>query len=147
MSPPIFTRFIHKFVGMNHRTKVSSGTIWEDQVGYSRAIRVGNVIEIAGTTAMDGIQIQCPGDVFGQTTFILQKMTKAMESLGGQLQDVVRTRIYLADIKLWEEAGRAHGAFFREIKPVSTMLAVQALIHPDLLVEIEMTAIIPQEHV
>jgi enamine deaminase RidA (YjgF/YER057c/UK114 family) len=74
-------------------------------------------------------------------------MTKAMESLGGQLQDVVRTRIYLADIKLWEEAGRAHGAFFREIKPVSTMLAVQALIHPDLLVEIEMTAIIPQEHV
>lgn len=128
---------------MSHRETVTSGTSWEDQVGYSRAVRVGNIIEIAGTTAMDGDQIQCVGDLYGQTVFTLQKMIKALQALGGQTCHVIRTRVYLTDISLWEEAGRAHGEVFRHIKPVSTMVEVSSLIHPDLLVEIEMSAIIP----
>jgi len=129
------------------RERITTGTIWEKQVGYSRAVRVGNNIEIAGTTAMDGTEIQCRGDVYGQTVFVLQKMLRALQSLGGKPDDVVRTRIYLTDIAHWEEAGKAHGEFFSEIQPASTMLAVHALIHPELLVEIEMSAIIPDKHV
>lgn len=128
---------------MNPRQHVQTGTIWESSVGYSRAIRVGSLIEVAGTTAMDGQEIQFPGDVYGQTKFVIQKMARALQKLGSDLSHVVRTRVYLKNIEDWEDAGRAHGEFFGEIKPASTMLAVSALIHPALLVEIEMTAIIP----
>lgn len=129
------------------RKIITTGTKWERLVGYSRAVRVGSIVEIAGTTAMDGDEIQFPGDVYGQAVFIIHKMQRALQQLGGSLENVVRTRVYLTDISHWEAAGKAHGEFFNHIQPASTMLSVQALIHPDLLVEIEMSAIIPENHV
>lgn len=121
---------------------VSSGTPWEKIVGYSRAIRVGDVIEVAGTTAMDGEEIVGKDDVYLQTKFIFSKIEKALKEAGGSLNDVIRTRFFLTDISKWEEAGKAHGELFSEIRPVSTMVEVSSLIHRDLLVEVEVTAIL-----
>lgn len=124
------------------RINISSGAKWEDIVGYSRAVRIGNVIEVSGTTAVDGEEIIGENDVYLQTKFIIQKISKALEEAGGSLNDVMRTRIFIADISKWEEAGNAHGEFFKEIKPAATMVEVKALIDPRLLVEIEATAIL-----
>jgi enamine deaminase RidA (YjgF/YER057c/UK114 family) len=124
------------------RQKISSGSPWEDIVGYSRAIRVGNVIEVAGTTAMDGDILIGKGDMYRQTVFIFKKIEKALAEAGATLNDVVRTRMFVTDISQWEEAGKAHGEFFKTIKPVATMLEVSRLINDDLLIEIEVTAII-----
>jgi enamine deaminase RidA (YjgF/YER057c/UK114 family) len=126
------------------RQNISSGSSWEDQVGYSRAVRVGQVIEVAGTTAMNGNILIGKADVYAQATFIFQKIEKALQEAGASLQDVVRTRIFLTDINHWEQVGKAHGEFFGQIKPASTLLEVSALIHPDLLVEIEASAIVNQ---
>jgi enamine deaminase RidA (YjgF/YER057c/UK114 family) len=126
------------------RKNISSGSPWEDIVGYSRAVRIGNIIEVAGTTAVDGDQLVGEGDVYEQTKFILQKIEKALLAAGASLQDVVRTRIYLTDISKWEDAGRAHGEVFKTIKPASTMVEVSALINQQLLVEIEATAIVSE---
>lgn len=123
------------------RKNVSSGAKWEDIVGYSRAVRVGNVIEVAGTTAIDGEEVIGKGSLYEQTRFILAKIEKALAEAGASMNDVVRTRMYVTDISKWEEAGRAHGEVFRNIKPASSMVEVSALIHPDLLIEIEVTAI------
>lgn len=128
---------------MHHRKNISSCSPWEDVVGYSRAVRIGNVVEVAGTTAMDGDTLIGEGSVYEQTTFILQKIERALAEAGSSLQDVVRTRMFITDISLWEEAGRAHGAFFKTIKPVSTMVEVSALIDKRLLIEIEATAFLP----
>ena len=122
---------------------ISSGSPWEDVVGYSRAVRVGNIVEVAGTTAVDGDVLIGKGDVYLQTQFILQKIGKALEQAGSSLEHVVRTRMFITDISLWEEAGRAHGEVFSSIKPASTMVYVSALIDQRLLIEIEATAIIP----
>ena len=124
------------------RLSISSGTGWESKVGYSRAVRVGNVIEVAGTTAVHGDEIIGKGNLYAQTKFIFEKIEKALKEAGGSLNDVVRTRMYVTDIKRWEEAGKAHGEFFKDIKPASTMVEVSSLIHPDLLMEIEVTAIL-----
>lgn len=128
---------------MSQRVNISSGAQWEEIVGYSRAVRMGNVIEVAGTTAVDEqgnvVGINDPG---AQTRFILQKIEKALVQAGATLEDVIRTRIFVTDISRWEEVGRAHGDFFRTIKPVATMVEVKALISPELLVEIEVTAIL-----
>ncbi len=128
---------------MTQRQNISSGAKWEDIVGYSRAVRIGNVIEVAGTTAVDEnnnvVGLNDPG---AQTRFILQKIEKALHSAGANMRDVVRTRLFVTDISRWEEVGRAHGEFFREIKPASTMLQISALISPEMLVEIEVTAIV-----
>ena len=124
------------------RQKISSGSPWENIVGYSRAIRVGNIIEVAGTTAMDGDTLIGKGDVYAQTVFILKKIEKALTEAGGSLNDIVRTRMYVVDISRWEEAGKAHGEFFKNIKPVSTMVEVSNLINNELLIEIEVTAIL-----
>jgi enamine deaminase RidA (YjgF/YER057c/UK114 family) len=124
------------------RQKISSGSPWEDIVGYSRAIRVGNVVEVAGTTAMDGDELIGKGDIYKQTVFIFKKIEKALAEAGATLNDVVRTRMFVTDISQWEEVGKAHGAFFKTIKPVATMLEVSRLINDDLLIEIEVTAII-----
>lgn len=124
------------------RIRVSSGSPWEDIVGYSRAVRVGNIIEVAGTTAMDGDKLVGKGDVYLQTRFIFEKIARALEEAGGSLQDVIRTRMYITDISKWEEAGRAHGEFFSEIKPVATMVEVSQLIDKELLIEIEVSAIV-----
>lgn len=128
---------------MHHRKNISSGSPWEDVVGYSRAVRIGNLIEVAGTTAMDGDVLIGEGDVYAQTKFILQKIERALTEAGSSLSDVVRTRMYITDISLWEEAGKAHGEFFKTIKPASTMVEVAALIDSRLLIEIEATAVLP----
>lgn len=124
------------------RQNIFSGAVWEDIVGYSRAVRVGNTIEVAGTTATHGEEIIGKGSAYEQTRYVLQKIEKALQQANSTLQDVVRTRIFVTDISRWEEVGRAHGEFFKNIKPASTMVEVKALIHPELLVEIEATAIV-----
>ncbi|MEZ4674183.1 MAG: RidA family protein [Caldilineaceae bacterium] len=125
------------------RHNISSGATWEEIVGYSRAVRIGNVVEVAGTTAVDSdgnvVGIADPG---AQTRFILQKIENALTEAGATMADVIRTRIFVTDISRWEAVGRAHGEFFRDIKPVATMVEVASLISPELLVEIEVTAII-----
>mgnify|MGYP005749624047 CR=1 FL=1 len=124
------------------RKNISSGAVWEDIVGYSRAVRVGNIIEVAGTTATEGSEIIGKGSAYEQTKYTLHKIEKALEEAGATLTDVVRTRIYVTDISQWEDVGRAHGEVFKSIKPASTMVEVSALINPELLVEIEATAIL-----
>ena len=128
---------------MNDRQLISSGSPWEEVVGYSRAVRVGNVVEVAGTTSVDGEQVIGEGNVYEQTRFIFQKISKALQQAGSSLEHVVRTRMYITDISKWEEAGKAHGEVFSLIKPASTMVEVSALIDTRLLIEIEATAIIP----
>lgn len=128
---------------MQHRQLISSGSPWEDVVGYSRAVRVGNLVEVAGTTAMDGDQLVGLGSVYIQTKYIFQKIEKALAEAGASLNDVVRTRMFVTDISKWEEVGRAHGEIFASIKPASTMVEVSALIDDRLLIEIEVTAVIP----
>lgn len=127
---------------MSDRLRISSGTAWEDVVGYSRAVRVGNVVEVAGTTAVDEHgQVVGAGDAAEQTRYILNKIKGALNSASAELSDVVRTRMFVTDISQWEAIGRVHGEFFKDIKPVATMVQVSALIDPELLVEIEATAI------
>ena len=125
------------------RLNISSGTEGETTVGYSRAVRVGNVVEVAGTTAVDeGGQVVGLNDPYEQTRYALAKIEKALIAAGASLKDVVRTRMFVTDITRWQEIGRAHGEYFRDIRPAATMVEVRALINPDLLVEIEATAII-----
>jgi len=126
------------------RQLISSGTKWEDIVGYSRAVRVGNIVEVAGTTAMDGNQLIGKDDMYAQSKFIFEKIEKALHEAGASMAEVVRTRMYVTDISRWEEVGKAHGEFFRSIKPASTMVEISGLVNPDMLVEIEVTAIVSQ---
>ncbi|HEY4691171.1 MAG TPA: RidA family protein [Anaerolineae bacterium] len=131
---------------MSERLNISSGAQWEDIVGYSRAVRVGNVIEVAGTTAVDESgAVVGAGDPYTQTKFILTKIERALIAAGATLKDVVRTRMFVTDISRWEDIGRAHGEVFRDIKPAATMVQVAALISPELLVEIEATAMVLRE--
>jgi enamine deaminase RidA (YjgF/YER057c/UK114 family) len=130
---------------MQHRQLISSGSPWEDVVGYSRAVQVGNIIEVAGTTAMDGDVLIGKGDVYAQTVYIFQKIEKALQQAGATMNDVVRTRMFVTDISQWEAVGKAHGEFFKTIKPVATMVEVKALIDPELLIEIEVSAVVDLE--
>ena len=127
---------------MQDRLRISSGSPWEAIVGYSRAVRAGAVVEVAGTTAVDEDgAVVAPGDPYAQTQYALARIERALIAAGARMEDVIRTRIYVTDISRWEEVGRAHGERFREICPAATMVEVKALIHPDLVVEIEATAI------
>jgi len=124
------------------RVNIPAETIWEDEVGYSRAVKIGNVIEVSGTAAVDNNQIVGKENAYEQTKFILEKIKKTLESLGSGMNDVVRTRIYVTDISRWAEIGKAHGEFFNNIKPATSMVEVKSLIDPHMLVEIEATAVI-----
>ena len=126
------------------RQQTGSGTPWESLVGYSRAVRAGNLIEVSGTTAMEGDQLVGAGDPYRQTRFILEKIDKALQALGGSLQFVIRTRIFVTDISRWEEVARAHGEVFGSIRPAATLVEVKRLIRDDLLVEIEATAVLQE---
>jgi enamine deaminase RidA (YjgF/YER057c/UK114 family) len=123
------------------RKNYSSGAKWEDIVGYSRAVQVGNVLEVTGTVAADEKGVVGKGDMYAQTKFALEKIERVVKQAGFSMSDVVRTRIFVTDIKRWEEAGKAHAEFFRTIKPCTTMVQVSRLIEDDYLVEIEATAI------
>lgn len=128
---------------MGNKIKLSSGAPWEELVGYSRAVRAGNVIEISGTIAIDakGNSLGV-GDPYRQTVEIIRIASRMLERAGSGLKDVVRTRIYVTDISMWEEVGRAHGEFFGEIKPATSMVEISGLIRPECLVEIEFTAML-----
>lgn len=126
---------------MSSRKNFSTGAKWEDIVGYSRAVQVGNQLEVSGTVAVDDNGTVGKGNCYEQTKFICQKIEKVLQQAGFSLNDVIRTRIFVTDISRWEEIGKAHGEFFKNIKPVTSMVEVRALIDPDYLVEIEVTAI------
>ena len=124
------------------RERYSSGAEWEDIAGYSRAIKIGKTIEVSGTTAMrDGVVVG-KQDMYIQAKTILAIIENAIVNLGGTIDNVVRTRMYVTDISQWEKAARAHGEIFANIKPTTSMVEVSALIDPDMMIEIEATAII-----
>ena len=125
------------------RTNYSSGSKWEHVIGYSRAVKVGNIVEVTGTVASgDDGKVVGKDDAYSQTKYIYEKISAVLLRAGATLKDVVRVRMFVTDISRWQEYGKAHSEFFRDIKPCNTMVEVSALIEPDYLIEIEATAII-----
>jgi enamine deaminase RidA (YjgF/YER057c/UK114 family) len=125
------------------RVNFASGAQWEEIIGYSRAVKIGNVVEVTGTVAVDeNNRLVGKDDPYEQAKYILYKIEKVLERAGATLKDVVRTRIYVTDISRWQEFGRAHGEVFKQIKPCTTLVEVTRLISPEYLIEIEATAIL-----
>ncbi|WP_026998610.1 RidA family protein [Eisenibacter elegans] len=126
------------------RQNISSGAPWESRVGYSRAVRIGQTIEVSGTVASDAEgKLIGTGDAYAQAMYIFQKIGTALSQAGAGLEDVIRTRVYLTRLEDWDAVGAAHAEVFGDIRPASTMLVISALVNPDMLVEIEASAVLP----
>jgi enamine deaminase RidA (YjgF/YER057c/UK114 family) len=138
-----FREYIDAKKMMKEITKYSSGVIWEEKVGYSRAVRYGDRILVSGTTAIVDGMLVGEGDAYLQTVTIIKKISGVLQQAGSRLEDVVRVRVYLTDMSRFEEVANAHGEFFREIKPAQTLIGINALVDPAMLVEIEAEAVIP----
>src|SRR5258708_3930372 len=125
------------------RTNYSSGAKWEEIVGYSRAVKAGNTIEVTGTVALgDDGKVVGNNNAYEQTKFIIGKIEKILSQAGASLKDIVRTRMFVTDISRWQEYGKAHGEFFKDIRPCTSMIEIKGLIAPEYLIEIEATAVI-----
>ena len=127
---------------MKNRLNISSGAKWEDLVGYSRSVRIGNIIEVSGTAPVGKGKTLYPGNAYEQAKACIKIIEKSLQQAGANLNDIIRTRMFVTDISRWEEYGRAHKEFFGSIKPASSMVEVKSLISPDMLIEIEATAVI-----
>lgn len=131
---------------MAERLRISTGTPWEAQVGYSRAIRVGNTVWVAGTTASNEQgELIGRGDAYAQMRYILDKIGRALEQAGSRLEDVVRVEIFVTDISRWPEIGRAHAEVFGHTRPANFMIEVKGLVDPEMLVEVAVTAVVESE--
>ena len=131
----------NRIKNMSARKNFTTGSPWEDIIGYCRAVKIGNTIEIAGTTAGKDTNGNAIEGLYNQTKAILEKLSGVLQDAGASVNDVVRTRMFLTDISQWEEAAKAHGEVFKDIKPVTTIVEVSKLIGPEILIEIEVTAI------
>ena len=127
---------------MKRRVNISSGAVWEDTMGYSRAVKVDNLVEISGTTAVEGSVVIGIGDPYQQTRFIIDKFASVLKEAGGSLTDIIRVRIFVTDMSHWELVVKAFSEYFKDIKPAATLVEVNSLINKELLVEMEATAII-----
>ena len=126
-----------------NRINIATGSKWEDIIGYSRAVKIGNIIEVTGTVAADASgEVVGENDPYIQTKFILLRIENVLQQLGASLKDVIRTRIFTTDISRWEEIGKAHGEIFAEIKPCTTMVEVTQLIDKKYMIEIEVSAVL-----
>lgn len=124
------------------RQNITTGAPWEQKVGYSRAVRIGNIVEVSGTVALKDNKLVGADDPYSQTKQILQTISDVLDEAGASIKDVIRTRIYVLDISKWDEIGRAHGEVFSDIMPATSMVEISQLIDPGFLVEIEATAVL-----